>query len=261
MVQEALQLLDEAIAAASPSFHKKLNAGATEAELGALSAEAGALPDDVLAWFRWRAGSSDGFLSGTSWGLVTIEEAIDEIRFARSASGSPELAAHSFVPLLTGRDGGLMYYVDVNGSAFIWEYDRGTRVKTTPFAAWLSSLVERWRAESAVLRVAWVRWQRSPIGGEELHLPARSRAKLRTLLAGSSFKIEDCVRLDGSSAARISIGPVPGWRRSDAGGGAQCDIVLTREGATQLAAALADKKKETFRVPQLDELRLAFLDR
>src|SRR5688572_9157659 len=106
-----LEDLDKLIATSAPSFHETLEAPATDAELTALRAEVGTLPDDVVAWFGWHAGSLDGFLPGTPFGIPTIQEAIAEIRFVRSVEGSPELAATTFVPLLTGRDGYLMYYV------------------------------------------------------------------------------------------------------------------------------------------------------
>ncbi|HSO37545.1 MAG TPA: hypothetical protein VLT33_33700 [Labilithrix sp.] len=261
-MKERLRALDELISAAAPTFHKKMEPGATDAQLDDLRAAVGVLPNDVETWFRWHAGSGDGLVPGTAWGQVMIEEAIREVHFARSPSGSPELAASTFVPLLSARDGGLMYYVaSANGDGSVWEYDRGERTKTTPFREWLDALIETWRSQGSVLRVEWFRSQRSMTGAQEIHLPKRARGRLRKLLEQLPMKIEDCVRLDGTSAARIEAGPTPSWTaRADLSGG-QIDIVLTPEGARELAASLADKKKETIRIPGLEDLRVALLDR
>ena len=218
------------------------------------------MPDDAAAWFGWHAGSPDGFIPGTPFGLPTIQEAIAEVRFARSADGSPELATNKFVPLLTGRDGNLMYYVVTQaGEAAVWEYERGERVKTTGFATWLDAVLQAWRAESGTLRVEWFRSQRSPMGWHELHLPSRGRTRLRKLLAHLPITI-DTGRIDRAPAVTIEEGPTSSWSVRDEANG-RLEITLTKAGAGELIAALADRTKPTVRVPGLDDLRIALVDR
>jgi hypothetical protein len=257
-----LNHLDRLIASAAPTFHKRMQPGASDQAIEGLRAEAGTLPEDVVTWFRWHAGAGDGFLPDTSWGIPTIDEVIAEIRFVRAERRPSDLAPHVFAPIMTGRDGQFIYYVqDSDGTRSIWKYDRGERVETISFEAWLPRLIERWRAEGAILRVAWVRRQRSPMGWQELHLPARARAKLRERIAQLPLKIEAGARKDGWSDVRIDEGPTPSWQENAEGTGDQLVITLTTEGARELAAALADKKMETVRLPGLDDWRLCLLDR
>jgi len=254
-----LEELERRIAATDPAFSKTLEGPAPEAELATLRAEL-ELPDDVAAWFAWHAGSERGFIPGTSFGLIYMEEVLSELRFARSADGPPELVSTRFVPLLTGRNGNLIYYVVTEtGDGAIWEYARGTRVKTTSFATWFETVCEAWRAEGTTLRVPWVRRQRSPMGWHLLQLPARARPRLRTLLAHLPITIDEG-RVDGAPAITMESGDTPSWRvRADA---SECvEIVLTAAGVDELALAVADKKQSTIRVPGLDDLRIALVDR
>lgn len=96
--------IDVAIAAVKPKF--KAQPPATPAQLAQLRAAFGELPADVLEWFAWHNGSGDGFLPGTAWGLITVDEACSEIR-GRIGSNLPEV----FCPLVTGRDGCFFLYV------------------------------------------------------------------------------------------------------------------------------------------------------
>lgn len=255
-----LQELDRVIAASAPAFHGTLEGPASEAELATLRAEIDNLPEDVVAWVGWHAGSEEGFIPGTSFGLMWIEEVITELRFARSTDGPPELAGTTFVPLLTGRDGNVMYYVVTEaGEVAVWEYARGTRVKTTSFAAWVDGVRDAWQREASTLRVAWVRRQRSPMGWHEIHLPSRARTRLRTLLAHLPLTIDEG-RRDGAPTVTIEIGPAPSWRVPVATD-ERVEIILTTAGAAELVVALGDKKKPTIRVPGIDDLRIALIDR
>ena len=96
--------IDVAIAAVKPKF--KAQPPATPAQLAQLRAAFGELPADVLEWFAWHNGSGDGFLPGTAWGLITVDEACSEIR-GRIGSNLPEV----FCPLVTGRDDCFFLYV------------------------------------------------------------------------------------------------------------------------------------------------------
>ena len=255
---ERLRELDNRLARAAPAFHRKLEPPATQEQLAALVAEAGDLPADVLVWFGWHAGSGDGFIPGTSWGLATPEEAADAIRIARV---DPQLAAQTFVPLLTGRDGSLVYYVVVASEPEIWEYDRGERVRTTSFRDWIAKLLAAWDVEAAVLRVAWMRWQRSPLGWHELHLPASARAKWRRLLEKPPFRVTDASYVDGTFPLLVSLGERSEWVPTSENR-KQALIQLTEEGARALASTMAkEKQRETFVLPGIEDLRVAFVSR
>lgn len=257
-----LEALDARIRTVAPAFHRGMSAGATEAELDLLRAEAGGLPEDVAAWYRWHAGSGDGLVPGTAWGLLTIKEALDEMAFAKSSSGPPELSPNVFVPILTGRDGRILYYViDPDGDAAVWEYDRGDRVRVTRFEDWLVEFTASWTQEGAVLRVAWVRIERSPMGWHELHLPLASRSKLKTRLASLPLRIQRSVSTDGTSDVRFEIGSVPHWHQNEPGSDDRLVISLSGEGARQLSQSLADKTKESFRILDVDDLRLVLSSR
>jgi hypothetical protein len=256
-----LTALDERIRSINPAFHEGMGAGATDSELDLLRAATGALPADVAAWYRWHAGSGSGLVPGTEWGLLTIKEALAEIAFAKSSSGPPELSSNVFVPILTGRDGRLMYYVIVpDGDAAVWEHDRGDRVKVTRFEDWLEQLTASWTQEGAVLRVAWVRRERSPMGWHELHLPSNSRAKLKTLLRSLPLRIQTSVSTNGTSDVRFEMG-APSWRENEQGSDDRVVVSLSSEGAQQLSQALADKSNESFRIPDVEDLRLKLSQR
>jgi hypothetical protein len=255
---EALRALDAAIKQKKARFHATMSPGASAAELDALRAEIGSLSPDVATWLAWHAGSDQGFIPGTELALVCLQDVVSEIRFVRSVAGRAELASRSFAPLLSAHDGHVLYYVAPeagSGTAEVWEYDRGEQLKRTEFGRWLEEVREAWANESAKVRVQWSRVVRSPIGWTELVLPTSARAKLRKALACLPVLIDE-----GSvdPTARIVEGTAPGWMRP---AGRPMEVIVTRAGADELAALLADKQRSTVRVPGIEDLRLGFHER
>lgn len=230
----------------------RLLPAASESELEMLRSAVGQLPEEAEAWFRWHAGSGDGLFPGTSWGLLTVAEARAEHDLAKTL---PELNGLIFVPIVTGRDGRVMLLVTTAAGLEVWAYDRGDRVEVTAFEAWTERLLAAWSTEAAVLRVQWVRRQRSPMGWNELHLPTRARAKFKAMLAQLPFFIRDVERLDGTSPARFQLGATPAWATDE---GDRLVVTLTMEAAAELVAALADRSQDSFFLPGVDGCRVVF---
>lgn len=245
---ERLKQLEELLGASAPSMRRKLKPGATDAELQALAAEVAPLPGDVEAWFRWHNGSGDGFLPDTAWGLITVHEALEELRFARSDRGARELAATTCVPLLTGRDGCLAWYAVEGSEALVWTYERGVRTRSSSFAAWLDAIEAAWRRNQVTLRADAAPWRRSMVGSHTLHVPRRQRAKLCSLLTQLP-----CIVASTDATVRLEVGATPSWR-VDADD--TVIIELTQEGALELARALANKKNVAWPLPGLADVNL-----
>ncbi len=256
-LDDTLRALDAAIAGAAPTFHAQLAPGLTDAGLAQVRAAYGALPEPAEAWYRWHAGSGDGFVPGTSWGLLVLGEILSE---RTRAPG--ELDRGTFAPLVTGRDGRLVYLVERPAQPLlVATYDRGEVASEMPFEMWLASLQATWRDEATLLRVPWIRWERSPMGGRGLYLPGGIRDDVRARLAAPPVRITDATYTDGSLPVRITIGDAPRWTEDEHHAALGLEIVITADGARALAVALADASNPLVRVPGLEDLRLGFGDR
>ena len=198
---QLLKDLDSAVLKAAPKLHRQLGPPSSPDALAAVrTALNGELRAEVEAWFAWHDGSPDGFVPGTSIGLIDAQEAVKEIEFLCTHPAARTLPPGS-CPLMTDRGGGLWIWVPAGE---MWTYDRGDINHTEPFLERLDRLLAAWVDEASTLRVAFVRGGRSMMGWQQLELPATSKKKVLSLGPGSSLLLSS-----ESSSVRIGLGDTP----------------------------------------------------
>lgn len=135
----------------------------------------------------------------------------------------------------------------------MWPYDHGDIGKSEPFAPWLRSLLETWRAESTTLRVAWVRVGRSPLGWNQVELPAASCRRVVALVRA----LADIAgaRITGSYGdLRLRTAGESSWTKTDE---RNVEVHIARDRLAELAAAL--ETESSAEIPGLDA-RISFSD-
>lgn len=249
-----LAALDARVAARNPALHASLHAGATDADIERIRAAYTSIPAFAEAWYRWHAGSDDGIVPGTCWGLLHVEEVLGE---HSPSLAPPDLPAGAWAPLLTGRDGRMVCILESAPDVILAvTYDRGDLVDSEPFATWFASLRSAWEREASSVRVSFLRSWRSPMGWKAVVLPAQSRPAIARMLDGSRAAITDAEYHDGRVPLTIERGAVS--RVHD--DGRELRIELTDHDLAQLRDALENDERDTVALPGIADLRLVFSD-
>lgn len=95
------------------------------------------------------------------------------------------------------------------------------------------------------------------MGWHELHLPTAARSKLKAVINQLPLRIENAKRLDGASPIAFEIGAEAKCTIHEEGP-RKLDVMLTEAGVNELGKLLAEKSKESFRLPGLEDFRLVF---